>query len=302
MGAGFYPASVDMRVHVDAVSPNPSSSACQTGAVPEQAQEEQIGNDNHEAVTVRTVPDVTQPTQQERNDHNLLHIPYRSWCAHCCAGKNTERSFSATDGPGCLPCFSADYAFLGEESTDGTTPILVLKDDTQKSVFANVVPEKGANDFVVQQIVHDIELTGFTDVIFKTDNEPAMHNLQKAVKSARSHKTNLENSLRGQSKSNGFIENANRFVESQIRTMRSALNTNLQTVIDRNHIVMTWLIKYAATLITVFHIGKDGKTAYQRRKGKTMHPFLVQFCEKIMYKPLPDRDNKQNKLDARFVD
>lgn len=229
-------------------------------------------DEDNKAVQVRTVPEVIQPTQQERDDHNLFHIPYRSWCPHCCAGKGTERNSSATDGPGCIPCSSADYAFLGEESIDGTTPILVY--DTQKSVFANVVPEKGANDFVVQQIVHDIEPTGFTDVIFKTDNEPAMHYLQKAVKSARSHKTNLENSLRGQSKSSGFNENANRFVESQIRTLRSALNSNLQTVINGNHIIMTWLVRYAATLITVFHTGKDGETAYQRRKGKTMHPFF----------------------------
>ena len=175
----------------------------------------------------------------ERGNRNInWQITFRDWCYHCVTRRGAERNLTASSGPGCIPCFSADYAFMGEQTTDGTTPILVLKDDTQKSVFAHVVPEKGANDFVVRQIVHDIELTGFTEVIFKTDNEPAMLNLQQAVKAARSHKTNLENSLRGQSKSNGFIENANRFVESQIRTMRSALNANLQTVIDRNHLVI----------------------------------------------------------------
>ncbi len=71
----------------------------------------------------------------------------------------------------------------------------------------------------------------------------------------------LDNSMRGQSKSNGFIENANRFVAGQIRTLRSDLQSRLGRVLDRNHIIITWLVKYASTLITVFHIGKDGKTA-----------------------------------------
>ena len=159
--------------------------------------------------------------------------------------------------------------------------MLVVKDDKHNHVFANIVPEKGPNEFVVKQIVADIDTTGFTDIVFKTDNEPAMLALQQRVKQLRSHKTVLENLLRGQSKSNGFIENANRFVAGQVRTLRSALQYKLQQPIDRNHIIMTWLVKYAATLITLFHVGKDGKTAYQRRKGKTTHPLLVEFAEKL---------------------
>ena len=182
MGAGFYPAGVDMVSHVETVSPSISPVTAQPGAAPEQVQEE-AGVDNEEAAVPKAVPDVKQPTKQEREDHELTHMPFRDLCPHCCAGKGTERNFTATSGPGCIPCFSADYAFMGEQTTDGTTPILVLKDDTQKSVFAHVVPEKGANDFVVRQIVHDIELTGFTEVIFKTDNEPAMLALQTCCQS-----------------------------------------------------------------------------------------------------------------------
>ena len=132
-----------------------------------------------------------------------------------------------------------------------------------------MVPEQGANEFIVKQTVEDIDLTGFTDIAFKADNEPAMLAIQQQVKQTRSHKTVLENSLRGQSKSNGFIENVNMFVAGQIRTLRSALQSNLQHVIGRNHIIITWLVKYASTLITLLHVGKDCKTARQRRKSKS---------------------------------
>ena len=65
---------------------------------------------------------------------------------------------------------------------------------------------------------------------------------------------------------------------------------------------MTWLVRYAGVLITFFHVGKDCKTAYNRRKGKDTHPYLVEFAEKVLFKPLTNRHNKLNKLDERFED
>ena len=256
-----------------------------------------------EAIAPRPVNKVIQPTQSEREQHNLTHLPFRDWCEDCIKGKANERNFTSVEHkPNFLPCFHADYMFMGEGETDGTTPILTLKDDEQYSVFANVVPNKGVNDFTQNQLLEDIDTTGITDLIFKTDSESPIVAVQDVIKASRSHKTILENSIKGQSKTNGFIENANKFIASQIRTLRSALQRNLQCVIDRNHMVITWLVRYAATLITVYHVGKDGKTAYQRRKGKTMRQPLVDFCEKVMCKPLSNKHDKQNKLDEKFYD
>ena len=67
-------------------------------------------------------------------------------------------------------------------------PILTLKDDKQYSVFADVVPQKGVHDFVTRQILYDIDTTGLTDIIFKTDNEPAIVAARNDVKQNRSHK------------------------------------------------------------------------------------------------------------------
>ena len=201
--------------------------------------QEQVEDMDQESLVPHLVPDVSQPTQQEIEEHNKTHLNFRSWCPHCVAGKSVERNFAATSHePSCLPCFQADYMFLGEKDTEGTTPILTLKDDKQYSVFADVVPQKGAHDFVTKQILEDIDTTGFTDIIFKTDNEPAIVAVRNEVKQNGSHKTVPENSIRGQSRSNGFIENANKFVAGQIRTLRSALHTNLNHVINRDHPVI----------------------------------------------------------------
>ena len=96
-----------------------------------------------EAIAPRPVTSAIQPTQHEREQHNLTHVPFRDWCEDCIKGKANERSFSSVEHePNCLPCFHADYMFMGEGEIYDKMPILALKDDERKSVFANVVPAK----------------------------------------------------------------------------------------------------------------------------------------------------------------
>ena len=35
--------------------------------------------------------DPNEPTEQQRAQHNLTHLPYRSWCEHCVRAKGKER-------------------------------------------------------------------------------------------------------------------------------------------------------------------------------------------------------------------
>ena len=220
------------------------------------------------------------------------------------AGRSVERG-SSTDGTfghkvGRIPRVHADFLFMGIASSEDNTPILVVKDDVQEAIFANVVPTKGVNDFAIGCILDDIDTMGHTEIIFKTDNAPSIVAVQEEVKGKRSHKTVLENSVRYHSRSNGLIENANGFIAGVIRTLRSFVRTMLEKELDCNHDVVAWLVKYASTLVDMFHVGRDGHTAYFRRKGKDTHPVIVQFGEKVIYKPLGK--NKHNKFDERFCD
>ena len=93
-------------------------------------QEQRVEDMDQESLVPRQVPNVTQPTQKEVDDHSKTHLTFRNWCPHCVKGKSVERNYSASEHePSCLPCFSADYLFLGEKDTEGTAPILTLKDD-----------------------------------------------------------------------------------------------------------------------------------------------------------------------------
>ena len=40
-----------------------------------------------EAAAPKAAKDPGEPTPQERREHNLNHLPFRSWCRHCVEGR-----------------------------------------------------------------------------------------------------------------------------------------------------------------------------------------------------------------------
>ena len=54
--------------------------------------------------------------------------------------------------------------------------MLVAIDTSSGSIFAHVVQKKGVEDdrYSVDKLVEDIEWLGYSQIIFKSDNEPAI--------------------------------------------------------------------------------------------------------------------------------
>ena len=64
-----------------------------------------------------------------------------------------------------------------------------------------------------------------------------------------------------------------------------------------NDIVALWLVRWAAMMPSRFLVGKDGKTAYERRRGRKCNIQTEKFGEKVWYKELKSKTEKQHKLD-----
>ena len=78
----------------------------------------------------------------------------------------------------------------------------------------------------------------------------------------------VEHSPTYSSQSNGVVERAVRSVQGIVRTLRSALEERWGIVLGGGHAVWAWMVEYAAFLISRCEVGRDGKTAYERIKGK----------------------------------
>ena len=67
----------------------------------------------------------------------------------------------------------------------------------------------------------------------------------------------------------GAAENVVRVHEGLVRTYKSALQRRLVTSIDDRSVLMHWLVEWAAAMHRRHRKGNDGKTFWERARGKT---------------------------------
>jgi len=83
-----------------------------------------------------------------------------------------------------------------------------------------------------------------------------------------------------------------------VRTLRLCLQSRYRMKIKVDHPIMPWLAHHAALLIDICRIGEDGRTPYERRKGKRFIRPLPEIGECIMY--LRPQSVGKDKLDTRW--
>ena len=100
-----------------------------------------------------------EPTQKEIDEHEPLHIPFRSWCPECVAGgaKATPHVKTTGDDVKSVPCIHLDYWFMREDRGGDSVPVIVIKDDDTKAYGAHVVTVKGSVDWVAEKVCEDVQ-------------------------------------------------------------------------------------------------------------------------------------------------
>ena len=127
------------------------------------------------------------PTKAEVDEHFPLHLHYRSWCRHRRAGKGrlaphlVEPPVRERLGV----TFSADYPFMGSE--EDMRPSLIMYDANKGAFWAAGVRAKGVSEAVVKYVKDIPGQSGYEGekLTFKTDQEPSIVALKRAVAAAR---------------------------------------------------------------------------------------------------------------------
>ena len=125
-----------------------------------------------------------------------------------------------------------------------------------------------------------------TRIIFKTDQEPSMTSVQTAVQELRPKDVIPINSPVGESECNGRVENTIRRIQEKTRAPRHGLEKGIRDRIQDNALVMAWLVRWAAELLSKYSPGDDGRTPCERIRGSQCKTPLVPFGETIMYLPM----------------
>ena len=123
------------------------------------------------------------------------------------------------------------------------------------------------------------------DVHLKSDQEPAMLALQLRVQQARSSRTTLKNSPKGDHQANGRAEKAVQVFQNLARRMRLALEGHLGIRIPHRHPILMWLIEWVGGAHNRFREGReDGKTP-RERAGWPAQSKVMEFGETVHFIP-----------------
>jgi hypothetical protein len=243
-----------------------------------------------ECEPMRIAPDPGAPSAEEVERHRAEgHVPYRSWCEWCVSGRGVGEHHRR--GPSSkIPIIAFDYLLVTKKGIyakgaveDGQVvlKILVVKDSASRYIGAHVVSTKGVGSdrYAVEKLRGDIAWLGYSKVTLKSDNEPAITSLlTETLKGLRVEAVDQATEAHPpayDSKANGSVENAVRQLQGLLRALELCLENRIGKKIPTEHPLLAWLVRHTAWLLSVRIRGEDGKTAYERLRGKPFARSLV---------------------------
>ena len=245
------------------------------------------------------------PTKAEIAEHFPLHLKYRSWCAHCRAGRArlAPHISEPQDRERIGITVNADFAFMGsEEAEEDMQPSLVIYDDHASAFWALGVRNKTVTEQVVKYFKDILDESGYEGekITMKTDQEPSMLALKRAVATARSGETvPIESPVRA-SKSNGRMENAIGVWQGQLRTIKHHAEAKLGRRIEVDGVLFSWLIPFCTQIMNKYRVGPDGRTAYERITGHKNRHQVIGFAEAVDFILEPSKQHI-HKADSRLM-
>ena len=124
---------------------------------------------------------------------------------------------------------------------------------------------------MVRRVVEKLEAWGLRDFYLwvNSGGEPAIHNLQRAIRAARTGGTHLLTSPPHDPQGNGVAERAVKEYMGVLRGIKLGLEFRIGSRIDDDHAVVHWMSEHASFVLNRFLAGtQDGFTAFRRMFGQ----------------------------------
>ena len=191
---------------------------------------------------VKSAPVLPTDKERDREEHEVTHATFRSWCEACVAGRATEDSHKRSATEPSVPLVAMDYGFFGRDTDVGLATIPVLIQRPHGAVGACQVLRKGPEPHAIDCVLAYLDTWGLRKVLLKADNEPAVQALVDSVRVRRGDRT-------------------------MARTYVCVLQEKLCYKVDSKCIVLP---SHAAYVLSRFVKRDDGRSAWARLRGQGM--------------------------------
>ena len=180
-------------------------------------------DEQQEARKAKGIPAPRQPTEQERMEHELTHLPYRSWCPLCVQGKgradNHPKQHSKT------PVIQIDITYYKSIRETKTTPVLTGVDvETGMCTAAQIEDRTHHTQYLstcLQQFLMECGRTQATlnSTVIQSDQEDFLKALLKMTAAAVGNIA-VREAPAYTSQAQGSLERFHRTLMRQIRTLK----------------------------------------------------------------------------------
>ena len=220
-----------------------------------------------------------EPSEFEKQKHHLTHIPFQPWCTSCVKGKAQAEPHKRTDRiieDSELPMIQCDYLMLKDIAGTGGLKVLSKYVRTFGYGMSTVVETKGPKDmFATMWAVKMLNILGLSDIIL------SLIKWAESVKPKRTERTVIRSSPTRSHQSNGGVENYQKQMQGQVRTMLAAMQEHTQYRPSADNALMRWIVRHAAWLIPRFR-GSEVQSPFCRAIGGQYRGKLVEFGETVL--------------------
>ena len=196
-----------------------------------------------------------------------------------------------------VPKISMDYFFMNQDDEKASENLMLLMvDETGGNRYMRAVGRKGLGnnnemDWLIKDLDEELKPRRYPggdkeELIFKSDGERSIVAVREALAKYHGGKITPELSPKGESSSNGRVEEAGKTVRGLVKVLKDQMEFKTYMTIESSDVIMQWLVRWSAMLYSRYKTGADGKTAYQRQKGKPCRMEVIPFGEMVMYKKL----------------
>ena len=109
----------------------------------------------------------------------------------------------------------------------------------------------------------------------KSDGEPAIIAFRDALGKYHGGIVVPEAAATHESQSNGAAEQAVRIVREYTRVFKEQIEEHAGLRLRGSETIVTWMVRWAAMCVSRYMLGKDGRSAYERRTGR---PCRIPVC------------------------
>jgi hypothetical protein len=193
-----------------------------------------------------------------------------------------------------------DYGFLGDEGQP-TASLLAMRELKTGMMLGMIVEKKGVGaPWVEQRVANFVNGFGHKKLLVRSDHEPSILALRKKIVELVDGQVFQEDSIKGESQTNGLAEVGVKILEGMIRTLKLAVEGRIKESLASDSILLAWLAEHAAIVYNRCAVLADGRTPWQRAYGKSSTMPLLPFGEKVLFKPLKKTGDLKNSLQPRF--